>query len=64
MALQEDFEKKGNWLFRHRSRLPLVVVILLLSMRKCNFPGQSETMDHVQEVIYVLVIFLVWVSGY
>ena len=59
MALQEDFEKTGNWLFRHRSRLPLVVVVILLfSMRKYHYPGHSETMDHIWEVICVLVGFL------
>jgi protein-S-isoprenylcysteine O-methyltransferase Ste14 len=26
MALQEDFEKQGNWLFRNRSTIPLIVV--------------------------------------
>jgi protein-S-isoprenylcysteine O-methyltransferase Ste14 len=28
MALQESFEKQGNWLFKRRSFLPLIVVIV------------------------------------
>lgn len=27
MALQEDFETQGNWLFSHRSMLPLTVLL-------------------------------------
>lgn len=27
MALQEEFEKQGNWLFRRRSLLPLVILL-------------------------------------
>jgi len=28
MALQEEFEKQGNWLFKRRSFLPLLIVII------------------------------------
>lgn len=30
MALQEEFERSGNWLFRWRGRIPLLIVPLLL----------------------------------
>lgn len=28
MALQEEFEKRGNWLFRYRSNLPLLILLV------------------------------------
>jgi protein-S-isoprenylcysteine O-methyltransferase Ste14 len=28
MALQEEFEKQGNWLFRYRSSLPLFILVI------------------------------------
>lgn len=35
MALREDLEKQGNWLFRHRSYLPLLAIpIFLVALRK------------------------------
>lgn len=27
MALQEEFEKRGNWLFRYRGSLPLIILV-------------------------------------
>jgi protein-S-isoprenylcysteine O-methyltransferase Ste14 len=28
MALQEEFEKQGNWLFRYRSFLPFIIILI------------------------------------
>ncbi|HIP37258.1 MAG TPA: lipid A phosphate methyltransferase [Crocinitomix sp.] len=36
MALQEELEQQGNWLFRHRSYLPLVVLIIGLMVYLFN----------------------------
>jgi len=30
MALQEEFEKQGNWLFKNRSLLPLIILVITL----------------------------------
>ena len=30
MALQEEFEKQGNWLFKNRSLLPLLILVVTL----------------------------------
>ena len=40
MALQEEFEKRGNWLFRYRGTLPLIVLIagLFLYLRSKIYP--------------------------
>ncbi|MDB1018572.1 isoprenylcysteine carboxylmethyltransferase family protein [Phocaeicola vulgatus] len=32
MALQEEFESEGNWLFRYRSYLPLIILAIGLSV--------------------------------
>lgn len=32
MALQEEFEQQGNWLFKHRSYLPLFVLLIGLAL--------------------------------
>ncbi len=32
MALQEEMEQQGNFLFRHRSNLPLIILILSLAV--------------------------------
>lgn len=32
MALQEEFESQGNFLFRYRSNLPLIIVLVGLSV--------------------------------
>jgi len=58
MALREDFESSGNWLFRWRSYIPLVmVVVLLLAMREYSLPGGSETTDQIWETFCLVVCF-------
>ena len=41
MALQEEFEKQGNWLFKYRSYIPLIGLLLafLLYLRKESYSG-------------------------
>lgn len=58
MELREDFESTGNWLFRWRSYLPLLVIgIVLLSLRGYEYPGHSESLDHIWEVICLAISF-------
>ncbi len=43
MALREEFEQAGNWLFRWRSYLPLLAIgPILLGVRGMNDPGPGE----------------------
>jgi len=59
MALREEFENTGNWLFRWRSYLPLIVIaIFLLALREYEYPGHSEKLAHIWEVVCLLVSFL------
>lgn len=58
MALREEFESTGNWLFRWRSYLPLVMIgIFLLALREYEYPGHSEHYDHLWEVLSLIVSF-------
>ena len=58
MALIEEFESAGNWLFRWRSYLPLALIgIFLLALREYEYPGHSENLDHLWEALCLLVSF-------
>lgn len=57
MALR-DFEITGNWLFRWRSYLPLIEIgILLAAMPYYEYPGHSENLDHLWEVVCLIISF-------
>ena len=56
MALLEEFEREGNWLFRWRSYLPLILLALvLIEMGVFTYLGNSTTLDVVWEVFCLLV---------
>ena len=58
MALREHFEDSGHWLFRWRSYLPLVgLAVILLALREYEYPGHSETLDHLWEAVCLFVSF-------
>jgi len=43
LALIEELEKSGNWLFRWRSYLPIALIVMYLGvLREYEYPGQSE----------------------
>ena len=59
MALKEEFESTGGWLFRWRSYLPLGMIgIFLLALRGYEYPGHSEYLDELWEVSCLIVSFL------
>jgi len=58
MALREELSKQGNWLFRWRSYLPLItVVIVLLGMNYFEYPGHNEKWDDIWEIICLFISF-------
>jgi len=58
MALREEFESNGTWLFRWRSYLPLLLLgMFLLAMRTYHYPGYSEQLDDLWEGVCLLVSF-------
>lgn len=58
MALREEFEQAGHWLFRWRSYLPLVMIgPLLLGIKDLESPGHSEVVDHLWDMICMVIAF-------
>ena len=58
MALREEFRKQGEWLFRWRSYLPLIMIgIVLLGMRDFEHLGHSEEWDDIWEIICLFISF-------
>ena len=59
MSLKEEFEKTGNWLFRWRSYLPLLLIgIMFVCLREFEYPGHSEIIDDFWEIICLTISFL------
>lgn len=58
MPLREEFSKTGNFLFRWRSYLPLLMIVLILSaMPYFEYPGHSEKLDDLCEIFYLIISF-------
>lgn len=58
MALREEFEDSGNWLFRWRGYLPLVIIgLILLSVRGYAPLGGDAVVDRAWQLGCVLVAF-------
>ncbi len=58
MALREEFENSGNWLFRWRSYMPLLMtVIVIASLRKFHYLDHSEKYDELWETFCLCVSF-------
>lgn len=58
MTLREEFEITGNWLFRWRSYVPLVLFIpLLVEMRNFDWPMHSHWLQEVWELMCLAVAF-------
>ena len=56
MLLREEFSKTGNFLFRWRSYLPLLmIVIILLTMPYFEYPGHSEKLDDLWEIFCMII---------
>lgn len=50
MALREEFEQVGQWLFRWRSYLPLLMFgLVLLALRHFSYPHDSHALDQLWE---------------
>jgi protein-S-isoprenylcysteine O-methyltransferase Ste14 len=56
--LREEFESTGNWLFRWRSYLPLVIIgLFLFALHEYEYLGNSEKIDHLWEVFCLIISF-------
>lgn len=64
MALQEEFEKQGNWLFRYRSNLPIIVFLIGTIFYFYNiYIGDYFFLDNKYEFYYQLFCLLVGFIG-
>jgi len=58
MPLREELSRRGNFLFRWRSYLPLfMIVLILLAMPYFEYPGQSERLDQLWEIFCLIISF-------
>jgi len=61
VALLEEFEASGNWLFRWRSYLPLVLAVLMFSgLTYFKYPFGSHWLDEIWEVVCLCVSASGW----
>lgn len=59
MPLLEEMESSGNWLFRWRSYIPLLYIVILFSgLPYIQYQSGSHVLDQLWEVICLCVSFL------
>ncbi len=59
MALREDLERLGNFLFRWRSYIPLVMIIpFILAMKEFQYPDDNHIFDMVWELCCFFISLL------
>jgi len=65
MALQEEMERQGNWLFRHRSFLPIIPLIIafVLYVRMKIYPEIFILEETRYEIFYEMFAVLVSIAG-
>lgn len=60
MKLNRDFEERGNWLFRHRSYFPLLILpVLLIALRDSEYIERhfGEGLQTVWEILCIMISF-------
>ena len=65
MALIEEFEEEGIWLFRYRSLLPVIILIIgaLLFLRSEMYPGVFSLHNTSYEIYYEMFCLFVSLIG-
>jgi protein-S-isoprenylcysteine O-methyltransferase Ste14 len=65
MALQEEFEQQGNWLFKYRSFLPIIILVIgaALFLRDEFFPEKAILKDTPYEIYYEMFALLISLIG-
>jgi protein-S-isoprenylcysteine O-methyltransferase Ste14 len=59
MGLREEFEATGNWLFRRRGYLPLLLFpVLLVAARGSTYPGGDHRLDLAWEGVCLLLALI------
>ena len=58
MPLREELRRDGDWLFRRRGWLPVIMLgVFLLAMRNFHYPWQSRLLEQFWEAACLLVSF-------
>ncbi|MDA3779075.1 MAG: methyltransferase [Bacteroidales bacterium] len=65
MALQEEFEQQGNWLFRYRGILPLIILFIgfLIYLRTEIYPETFFLENTSFEIYYEMSCLLISLIG-
>lgn len=65
MALQEEFEKQGTWLFKYRSYIPLIVLLIgsILYLRTEIYPETFILEETPYEIYYEMTCLLLSLVG-
>lgn len=65
MALQEEFEKQGIWLFRYRGTLPLIILLIgsVLLIRKELNPETFFLKNNQQILFFEMICLLISFTG-
>lgn len=65
MALQEEFENQGNWLFKYRSYLPLIILVIgtILYLRAEIYPETSFIKNSYFEIYYETFALIISLLG-
>ena len=65
MALQEEFEEQGIWLFKYRSILPIIIILVgtALYLKTKFYPGTFFLEKAPYEVYYEIFCFLISLIG-
>jgi len=59
MALKEEFKKRGDWLFRWRSYLPLFLLALfIVALKNFKYPYNDQKMDQLWEILCLTISFV------
>ncbi|MGF1636223.1 MAG: lipid A phosphate methyltransferase, partial [Cyclobacteriaceae bacterium] len=67
MALQEEFEKQGNWLFKYRSFLPLFIILIsiALALRPDIYPEAFRLRKiHYNGIYYEIIALMISLIGF
>lgn len=65
MALQEELEKQGQWLFKHRGKIPLVILLIgtILYLRTEKYPETFILENTPYEAYYETLCLLISLLG-
>jgi protein-S-isoprenylcysteine O-methyltransferase Ste14 len=59
MSLRNELENSGSWLFRHRSYLPLLIILIFVpALASFSYLGQRHAINEAWQILCLAVSFL------